>query len=301
MKMQKKKKTYPLDQSPLYKLANHRRLAELLRLEVRVIHQLARAQRAAYSIWKDTNDKGKVRTIENPFPRLKRAQSRIATLLALIEPPDFLTCPVKGRSYVSNARVHIGALQIVTLDVTAYFQSTTWNRVYWFFHKRMMTSSDVAWTIASLATLEGHLPTGSPLSPILAYFAHQDTWLSVQRRVRDAGCKITLYMDDLTLSGDVVPDGLIWRVKQDIHSVGLRLNNGKQRRYGGGEALVTGSIVTSTGLRPTKGSHLKLKMLLDECNNTRDSDARTILLRRIRGLKAQHKQIQNPPKPVDPN
>jgi len=234
--------------------------------------------------------------IESPYPRLKRVQARLAAILTLIEPPDFLTCPVKGRSYVSNARHHSGSREIVTLDVSAYFPSTTWRRAYWFFSKRMEMSSDVAWTLASLATLEGHLPTGSPLSPILAYYAHEDVWLSVMRRAREAGCKLTLYMDDLTISGDVVAEGLVWAIKQDVHSAGLRLNNRKQRRYSGGEGLVTGVVVTATGVRPTKGSHLKLKRLREEFAAATDPHAKAQIGRKLRGLQVQHRQVLKTPK-----
>ncbi|MFZ3004928.1 MAG: reverse transcriptase family protein [Phenylobacterium sp.] len=295
MKTLKRRKTYPLNQSPLYKLRNHRRLAELLKIDPKSLHELSRSGRGSYATWPDTSPSGKVRTIESPYPRLKRVQARLSALLTLIEPPEFLTCPVKGRSYVSNARHHAGARQIVTLDVSAYFPSTTWKRVYWFFNKQLEMSPDVAWTLASLATLDEHLPTGSPLSPIMAYYAHQDVWLSVMRRARDAGCKLTLYMDDLTISGDLVADALVWAIKQDIHASGLRLNNRKQRRYGH-EGLVTGIIVTPDGLRPTKASHLKLKRLRDQIAATDDPAAKEKLRRSLRGLEVQHRQVSATPK-----
>ena len=294
----KRRKSYPLDQSPLYKLQNHRRLAELLKIDVKGLRDLAQSGRKIYTTWPDTSPSGKVRIIESPYPRLKRVQARLAGLLAVIAPPDFLMCPVKGRSYVSNARLHAGARQTITLDVSAYFQSTTWKRVYWFFNKRLEMSSDVAWTLASLATIDGHLPTGSPLSPILAYYAHENVWLSVARQARDSGCKFTLYMDDLTLSGDVVPDGVVWAIKQKIHTSGLRLNNRKERRYGN-EAVVTGIAVTKSGIRPTKASNLKLKRMRDEVAATNDVAAKGKLQRSLRGLEAQHRQIARTPATPD--
>jgi len=295
MKTTKRRKTYPLNQSPLYKLRNHRRLAELLKIESKGLHELSRSGGTRYATWTDINPSGKARIIESPYPRLKRVQARLAELLSLIEPPDFLTCPVKGRSYVSNARQHCGARQIVTLDVSSYFPSTTWKRVFWFFSKQLEMSADIAWTLASLATLDGHLPTGSPLSPILAYYAHQDVWLSVMRRARAAGCTLTLYMDDLTISGDLVRDVLVCAIKKDVHSAGLRLNNRKQRRYGN-EGVVTGVIVTARGLRPPKASHLKLKRLRDVVTTTTDPAAKEKLLRSLRGLEMQHRQVFKTPK-----
>ena len=284
-------KTRPLKESPLHKLGNHRRLAALLKTDVKSLSKLARLDAAGYSEWDDTNSKGKVRHIESPKAHLKKAQARLSTLLNLISPPEFLSCPVKGRSYVTNAKHHVGAKQIVTLDISAYFQSTTWKRVYWFFNKRLCMPADTAWTLSSLATIDGRLPTGSPLSPILAYYAHEDMWLRVAKIAHDAGCKLTVYMDDITVSGDHVPDALIWQIKQEIHKTGLRLNNKKQRRFSDGEAVVTGVVVTRTGTRLPKHSYLKLSAARKAAASERDATLKTKLQNRVRGIESQHRQV----------
>jgi len=288
--------THDLKLSPLHKLGNHRRLAEILKVSCGELKLLSRCGVAGYSIWEEVNDKGKARVIENPRPKLKRVQRRLAALLSQIAPPDFLMCPVKGRSYVHNARLHVGAGEIVTLDISKYFPSTTWRRAYWFFNKQLGASPDVAWTLASLASLDGRLPTGSPLRPILAYFAHQDMWLAVERLVRDGGCEFTLYMDDLTISGGRVPEALLWAVKRKIHAAGLRLNKLKERRYSRGEGMVTGVIVTRDGVRLPKRAHLKLTNLKHERHAAIDGQAKAKLERRIRGVEAQHRQVLHAPR-----
>lgn len=275
----------------LHKLGNHRRLAAILRVDAKTLRRLARIGRAGYSEWDEVNEAGKIRHIENPKPGLKRAQARLATLLGMIEAPDFLTCPVKGRSYVTNARHHVGSAEVVTLDVSKYFPSTSWKRVYWFFNKRMGMPADTAWTLASLATLDGHLPTGSPLSPIMAYLAHEDMWLAVAKLAAGAGCRLTVYMDDLTISGDQVSESLIWAIKQEIHKTGLRLNNRKERRFADGEAVVTGLIVTRTAVRVPKRSHLKLSVTCKAFATEPDGPVRAKLKRRMKGMEAQHKQV----------
>lgn len=244
-----------------------------------------------YTEWDDVNDKGKVRHIENPRPQLKKAQACLATLLAMIEPPEFLTCPVKGRSYITNARCHVGAAEIVTMDVSTYFQSTTWKRVFWFFNKRLNMPSDTAWTLAHLATLNGKLPTGSPLSPVMAYLAHEDMWLAVAKLAADAGCRLTVYMDDLTVSGGRVPESLLWAIKQEFHKTGLRLNNRKERRYMSGEGVVTGVVVTPTGVRLPKRSHLKLSKARKAFATETDAQTKAEMATRLRGIESQHRQV----------
>ena len=72
--------------------------------------------------------------VDNPRDELKRVQRRIAKFLGRILPPDILFCPVKGRSYIDNARQHRGHRVIHSLDVQKYFPSTKSQRVYRFFH-----------------------------------------------------------------------------------------------------------------------------------------------------------------------
>lgn len=286
-------RSHPLKLSPLHKLGNHRQLAGILRTDVATLRRCAKLGRSNYSEWDEIKENGKVRHIENPKPILKRMQGRLATLLGMIEVPGFLFCPVKGRSYVTNAHQHIGAREVVTMDVSSYFPSTTWKRVYWYFSKRLLLPPDTAWTLASLATLDGRLPTGSPLSPIMAYSAHEDMWLSVAKLAAQRGCRLTVYMDDITLSGDRVPDSLVWAIKQEIHKTGLRLNNAKERRFDKGEAVITGVVTTRSGARAPKKSHLKLSTLRRAYAAERDEQIRNKLKTRLRGLEAQHKQVRD--------
>jgi hypothetical protein len=286
-------RTHPIKQSPLHKLGNHRRLAAILRVDSKTLRRLARIGGTGYSEWDEISETGKTRHIENPKPGLKRAQARLATLLGMIEAPDFLTCPVKGRSYVTNARHHVGSAEVVTLDISKYFPTTRWKRVYWFFNKRMNMPADTAWTLASLATLDGHLPTGSPLSPIMAYLAHEDMWLAVAKLAKSAGCRLTVYMDDLTISGDRVPESLVWTIKKEIHKTGLRLNNRKERRFSGGEAVITGLIVTESSVKIPKRSHLKLSVTRKAFANEPEGPVRAKIKRRMKGMEAQHKQVLN--------
>lgn len=98
-------------------------------------------------------------------------------------------------------------------------------------------------------------------------------------------------MDDITVSGDHVPDALIWQIKQEIHKTGLRLNNKKQRRFSDGEAVVTGVVVTRTGTRLPKHSYLKLSAARKAAASERDATLKTKLQNRVRGIESQHRQV----------
>jgi Reverse transcriptase (RNA-dependent DNA polymerase) len=150
-----------------------------------------------------------LRPVDDPRRELKVVQRRISELLARIMPPKFLFCPVKRRSHVSNAQQHRDGPVVHSFDVKKYFPSTPSRRVYWFFHQVMGCSTDVAAVLAKVACCDGHLPTGSPLSPIMAYHAHMDVWEEVARIAQKNGCVMTVYIDDVTLSGPKAPAALV--------------------------------------------------------------------------------------------
>jgi len=114
---------YAINQSPLFKISSQRRLADLLNITLSELRHLANAN-DLYVERDEPKSKGGVRRIENPHRVLKRVQARIAKLLSRIAPPSFLFCPVKRRSYVDNAKKHLGNPIIRTLDIKEYFQST---------------------------------------------------------------------------------------------------------------------------------------------------------------------------------
>lgn len=214
-------KFYPLNQSPFYKLASRKRLAEFLGVKTADLRSFEKAG-ASYKEWDEEKKSGGFRHIENPARPLKLLQRVIGRKLSKIAPPDHLFCPVKRRSFVHNAKAHAGSRVVRTLDIKKYFPSTSSKRVFWFWHKRMKCASDIAGILTALSCWNGHLPTGSPLSPILSFYAHMDIWENIATIAKAAGCKITVYIDDVTVSGDKVPDKLLWHIKQEIKRARLK-------------------------------------------------------------------------------
>lgn len=232
------------------------------------------------------------RPIDIPDPRLKAMQSRVSELLARIEPPDFLFSPVKGRSYVDNAAYHCGSNAFWLLDVADYFPSCTANNVARFFRRDLECSPDVTAVLVRLTTLRESLPQGSPCSPILAYFSNRPMWDEIDKLVREAGCKMSLYADDITISGRVVPKAMIWRMKQIVHRHGLRLKPAKEVSLISTPADVTGVIVRGDQtLLPNR--KLKLLVELKTMRRTvKNPQARKRIDSQIAGRIAQRSQVE---------
>jgi hypothetical protein len=278
---------YALDQSPLFKLKSRSKLARLLRISLRELHALA-AGDALYREFDIPKKNGGTRHVENPARPLKLVQAKLARLLARVEPPEFLFCPVKGRCYVTNAAAHRHARVVHCLDIKKFFPSTSQRRVFWFFRKVMLCERDIAGLLARLACYQGHLPTGSPLSPLIAYLAYYDLWQRIATYCARKGYKFTLYIDDVTISGSRVPQRDVWEIRQMIHAFGLRYH--KRKSFVGKPAEITGVIVSSGAVKAPHRQHKKIRLARALLSET-DGEERAALNARIKGISAQIQQI----------
>lgn len=247
---------YPLHQSPFYKLKTRKKLASLLGIDTEMLKRMANSADDLYKEFDIAKKSGGKRGVESPVDGLKAIQRKIASKLSRIEPPDYLFCPVKGRCYVKNAARHRGQRVVHCLDVRKYFPSTTFERVLWFFRSIMQCEDDVAWHLAKIATFKGHLPTGSPLSPILAYFAHYDVWQSIAAICKEHGYILTVYIDDVTISASHISAKVLWAIKNAIHRSGLRYH--KEKTFIDRPAEITGIIVHGDRMLVPNRQHQKL-------------------------------------------
>jgi hypothetical protein len=281
------KGTYQLSQSPLFKLGSRSKLARLLGVTPGALRALA-AGDGLYTEFEVEKKSGGKRSVENPCRPLKLAQAKIARLLGRIEPPDFLFCPVKRRCYVTNAAAHRHSRMVQCLDIKKFFPSVSQRKVFWFFATVMKCPSDMAGLLARLACYRGHLPTGSPLSPIMAYFAYFDLWATIDAFCKARGYIFTVYIDDVTISGAHVPKSAIWEVRKMIHGAGLRYH--KQKTFVDRPAEVTGVILKDGKLLAPFRQHRKLHDVRNEMRAA-DPSEREVLKSRLTGVAGQIAQI----------
>jgi hypothetical protein len=280
------RKSLPLNQSRLFKISSPAKLAQVLGLTDEALKALI--ERADDYHEFDINKKGGgKRHVENPAAPLKAVQAKIAKMLSAIDPPDFLFCPVKGRCYVSNAASHRANRVVHCLDIKKFFPSTPSRRVFWFFEKIMKCRKDVASILTVLSTYQRRLPTGSPLSPIMAYFAYYDLWAKLDTFCCDRGYMLTVYIDDVTVSGTKVPLSDIWVIKRMIHGYGLRYH--KEKSFIDRPAEITGVIVKEDKLSVPYRQHLKRRLARQELQSG-EGDIQ-VLQGRLAGLDGQIRQV----------
>lgn len=286
-----KQKLYHNEQdSPFFRLKSRKKLASLLFSNQKKLQNLAREVNPYFDFEKHKRSGG-TRKISAPRDDLKIVQRRIADLLGRIVPPDYLFAPVAGRSYVSNAASHLGADSFHLLDIEDYFSNCTENKVIWFFHKRMECSPDVASIIRGIVTRNNSLPQGSPCSPILAFCCYVDMWDEIFCITENSGLTLSVFADDITVSGRIIPESAIWKIKKVLRKHGHSHNISKERRLHKRAVEVTGVILTRDELRVPNRLEKKLYEARDKLESASDGDQSAALKAEVRGREVQRNQI----------
>lgn len=283
---------HSIEQSSLYKLTSINKLALLLYSSVDGLNALAKTERR-YRCWQEVKKNGGVRHIEAPDDNLKKVQKRISVLLQRIRPPRYLMAPVRKRSYVDNAAVHRGANAFCLLDIEDFFPSCTDKKVYWFFNKRMKCAPHVSALLTKLVTFKKHLPQGSPCSPILAFFSYSDMWEEINDITKYSGCILSVYADDITISGPVVNSRDIWKIKKTLVRHGHQYNRKKERHIVNKPADITGVIVSGETLLLPNRQHKKITNLKRLQQSIKSGKEKFSVDRQLRGRQAQASQIRN--------
>lgn len=214
--MKKKKlithnKSYSVEKSPLFKIQYLYRLLRILNTDSQSFSYLIKNKVNMYHCFVQ----GK-RNIQAPIDELYNIHNRIASLLARIVLPDYLFSGIKGKSYIENAEKHLNAKEILTTDITSFFPSTSRKMIFWFFKDTLQCSYKVANILADLCSINEHLPTGSQISMPLAYWVNAKMFDELNNLAKDSNLKMTVYVDDVTFSGDKIPKGFKYQIEQVI-------------------------------------------------------------------------------------
>jgi len=168
---------------------------------------------------------------------------------------------VRRRSIVTNAKKHLGQRLLLHADIKNFFESITLDQVCSAFVS-LGCRSEVAWILGRLCTLNGFLPQGVHSSPVLSNLVCRYLDADLMQLAAAHGCVYTRYADDITLSGDMIPEPS--NVENILHSHGFHLRDGKcriQRR--GYSQFVTGlSVADPQRPRCSRKEKKRLRLIL---------------------------------------
>lgn len=88
-----------------------------------------------------------------------------------------------------------------------------------------------------------------------------DMWHEIDQIVNSKSCKLTLYVDALTISGEFISGEMIWKIKKTINRFGHKTNIQKERSVIGNTTEVTGVIINENKLLLPNRQHKALHEL----------------------------------------
>lgn len=277
---------YPINQSQLYQLRSKKKMAEMLQFDFGCLDQILADSN--YHVF--LNAKG--RWIQHPLSELRSIHDRLQRLLKRIRLPDYVHSQ-KNRSYVTNAVAHSGTVPFVKTDISKFYPSTSFSAVFHLFRHIFRCSEDVAWHLARLCCYQGkHLPTGSPISGIVAFLAHQPMFDQIAQIAVERSCVFTVFVDDLGISGLKASKSLLYQIRGIIRSHGLNTKDEKSKVYGSGRPKkITGVVITSDGPRVPNCRLLKIHRLRNKIQALDPNKERDRLELSLRGSLQETSQI----------
>jgi RNA-directed DNA polymerase len=219
-------------------------LSHRLGFPVDELQRVASQAEDQYIFRKVPKKNGGFRTISNPRYRLKQIQESIHNLLKEVALQDSAHGGVRSRSNVSNARPHCKQRCLLNLDLKNFFPSISHYKVYELFHRKLTCSPAVAQLLTKLTTVNRQVPQGGPMSTDLANLVMRKTDERLEGLSRKYGINYTRFVDDMSFSGNTIPNAFISVAKEIISQSGFHLNPDKESMKTTGEAKqVTGLSV----------------------------------------------------------
>lgn len=258
------RRTYPLTQSLLYKCRSRKRLAGLLHFSnIDAMEQLANDGQESYRQFVTCEPGRKPRPVQQPLGHRQRVHLRLFSLFRRIRPPDYIHSGISGRSNISNARAHVGNHPLLNTDIKAFYPSTPGRLVRKFFTEQLRCSPDVAAVLTKICTVNDHVPTGSPLSQLLAFYAVKPLLDQIAKWCSERDVTFTVYVDDITISGQHATRRLLYHIKRLLAAEGYTCH--KDAYYRASQPkIVTGVVVTATCVRVRNRQHQKIYQELYE-------------------------------------
>lgn len=193
----------------------------------------------------DLEQKNKVRSIQQPIDQLIIIHQRVASLLSRLIHPDYLHSGRKKHSIITNASQHLDSnKKTLTLDIENFFQSTTKDKVFQLLKGVFKQSPDVADLLSELLTFQKYVPTGSPVSMSLAFWANKNLFDELDKFSKNRNTVMTVYVDDLTFTGSGVNNNFLKNSVKIIEKYGLKVKESKVFLYKENKPkFITGTVV----------------------------------------------------------
>lgn len=281
-------KTYPIEKSGLYRLRNRKKLAQLLGLPPAFFRKEHIFEYKEFSRPKPNGDGKRHFTV--PKYDLKQIQKRLCHLLMRIETPKWLISGKKHHSYITNAEKHLDGVCIKTMDISSFYDSAKKSYIFNMFRDKFLMDKDIAWLLTDLVTVNGKLPTGSPTSQIIVFWAYRDMFERIYDISQKYDCEFTLYVDDMTFSSKKPISGqLRTEVAEVLKKCDLKTKAKKDHYYQGKDFKEVTGVGIKNGKKVVVNRHRK--SILDQYKKCREHNDKKEI-QKLKGMLISARQVE---------
>ena len=237
-------------------------LASLLGMNEDRLTQLAGEAEKLYERFPLKTRRRRPRWIEAPKPFLKLVQRRLLDRLLYEVPPHSAAHGFYPElSIVTNAQTHVRSDWVISFDLKDFFPTTDMEKVRQALSKYYALEGKTLDTILRLTCRGGSLPQGAPTSPHLANLAFLDGDERLANLAQKYKLSYTRYADDMTFSGNGLPDGFEDLVEQIVRRTGYRLAGEKTKRMGRHQCQKVTGLVVNEGVRLPRNQRRRLRAI----------------------------------------
>tara|TARA_R110002111_G_scaffold247648_1_gene310831 strand:+ start:4220 stop:5860 length:1641 start_codon:yes stop_codon:yes gene_type:complete len=194
-----------------------------------------------YTTFEIKKKNGGERTINAPIPQLKIIQKRLKSHLEkLYKPHVAASAFIEGRGICYNAKKHTRKAAVLNIDLKDFYDHINFGRVRGLLiAKPYELRDDTATLIAHLCCLHGHLPQGSPASPLISNMICRSLDHQLSKLAKEERSFYTRYADDITFSFRELTQNNLFEIKNKgelkpkiittIEKNGFKINQSKTR------------------------------------------------------------------------
>ena len=224
-------------------------LARALQLSVGELHALAERADQSYRTVKP--EPGSTRQTFDALGQLKEVHRRIKEVVFVnVYFPEYLQGSLKGRDYVTNARLHTNKQLLICEDVKRFFPSVTAALVEDVWRGFFRFAPDVAKLLTKLTTKSGYLPQGAITS---SYIANLVMWRHeplLQAKFAALGITYSRYVDDMAMSWSchVDKETQTWVIAQVYGMLarhGLKAGRAKHEVFSASEPMIATKLIVN--------------------------------------------------------
>jgi RNA-directed DNA polymerase len=270
---------YEFQDSPWVQNLTQRDLAVLIGRTKTQLEALVR-DKDKWVLRKAADINGKKRSLAVPVGKLRTVHERLKYHLNKIKQPAYLFSPRKGRSQRDNAKHHLAQNQFLSIDIRQFYPSTTTEHVFRWAHHVAGMRSEVAGLFTHLVTIDGKMPFGSPISPILTTHVHRAMFDRIYAVCLARDLHISLWVDDLTISGHAVPGEVVGEIREIIRISGLQSHK-IRFRSGGRPVTITGVPIESGLVGAPRSLHERIKNAYSELRYSHTDAERCDVIERL--------------------